>query len=76
MHLARRGYGIILGAILLLAIGKEVIDAVRLGSKPVTTVDKVRRRPPTSQLHANCACTASRPSPRCSSHVEPCATQA
>ena len=36
-----RGYGIVLGAIVLLAIGKETIDAVRLGSRRVASVDKV-----------------------------------
>ena len=39
--LFHRGYGIILGAIILLAISKEVIDAVRLGWTPATTIDKV-----------------------------------
>ncbi len=40
-HAFSRGYGIVLGAIVLLAIAKEAIDAVRLGSKRVNSVDKV-----------------------------------
>jgi hypothetical protein len=39
MH--RRGYGIILGVILLVGIGKETYDALRLGWHHTSILDKV-----------------------------------
>ena len=48
-HVMRRGFSVILGAIVILGLVKEAIDASRLGWHHTSMQAKVRAPPPLSQ---------------------------